>query len=156
MKIIQRKPSELKPATYNPRELTEKQHADLRDSLLTFGLVDPILVNSNPERKDIVIGGHQRLRIAQELAYETVPTVELNLTEAEERELNVRLNLNTGQWDFDELANSFDMDELVDWGFSKFDLGTHGSEEEEDKEPPRVEEKPLIECPQCGHKFDEK
>ena len=155
MKIIQRKPSELNPAPYNPRELTEKQHADLRDSLLTFGLVDPILVNSNPERKDIVIGGHQRLRIAQELAYETVPTVELNLTEAEERELNVRLNLNTGQWDFDELANSFDMDELVDWGFSKFDLGTHGSEEE-DKETPRVEEKPLIECPQCGHKFDEK
>jgi ParB-like chromosome segregation protein Spo0J len=158
LKIIQRKPHELKPAEYNPRQLTEDQHAHLRDSILTFGLVDPIIVNSNPERKDIVIGGHQRLRIAEELNMEYVPVIELNLSLEEERELNIRLNKNTGSWDWDTLANEFDMQELKDWGFQTLDFGVSGEPEDPliDDDSTKKEEKPLTECPQCGHKFDAK
>ena len=46
---------DLNPAEYNPRELTKKQYEDLKKSLQEFGMVEPIVVNGNEERKNIVI-----------------------------------------------------------------------------------------------------
>jgi hypothetical protein len=42
-----------------------------------------------------------------------VPDRELSIDEA--RELNVRLNKNVAEWDFDTLANNFELDDLLDW-----------------------------------------
>ena len=123
MELIQRKVSQLRYAKYNPRQLTADQHNALKKSIQTFGFVDPIIVNTNKDRKNIVIGGHQRLRIARELNISTVPCVELDLTIEKEKELNVRLNRNTGEWDFQTLANNFDIEELLEWGFEMKDLG---------------------------------
>jgi len=123
MKIVEYDINDLIAAEYNPRQMTEPQVQGLTDSLKRFGLVDPILVNVHPDRKNIIIGGHQRVRIARELGFEVIPCVELNLTVEKERELNVRLNKNTGEWDWDALANHFDVGELQDWGFSKGELG---------------------------------
>lgn len=117
MKIVVRKIADLVPADYNPRELTPKQRQELTASLEAFGLVDPILVNKHPDRKNIIIGGHQRVKVWQTLGNETVPTVELNLNLQQERELNVRLNKNTGQWNDEMLAQFFKKDELINWGF---------------------------------------
>ena len=122
MKIINRKISELIFAEYNPRKLTTEEHKQLTDSLQRFGVVDPVIVNKNKERKDIIIGGHQRARIWQELGHKNIPTVELDLTYDKERELNVRLNKNTGSWDMDMMANHFDIEELKDWGFKAEEL----------------------------------
>ena len=117
IKIEQIKISKLKPATYNPRQISTKQFKDLKNSITKFGLVDPIIIN-----KDMtVIGGHQRLKICTALKYKEIDCVVLDLSKEEERELNVRLNKNTGEWDFDLLSN-FDIDELVDWGFKHIDL----------------------------------
>jgi len=124
MKIVERKITELIEADYNPRRLTETQYKQLKDSLSTFGIVDPILVNINEERKNIIIGGHQRTKVWSDLGNDTIPCVELNLTLEEEKELNVRLNKNTGEFDFDMLANHFDEDDLVDWGFNAFQFDT--------------------------------
>ena len=63
MEIVSRKISELKLAEYNPRKITTKEHADLTVSLSDFGMVEPIVVNNEPTRKDVVVGGHQRIRI---------------------------------------------------------------------------------------------
>ena len=76
-------------AEYNPRELTKDQHQDLKDSITRFGFVDPLIVNTHKERKNILVGGHQRLRIAKELGYKDVPCVEVDLTPDKEKELNV-------------------------------------------------------------------
>tara|TARA_R100000458_G_scaffold40557_2_gene38157 strand:- start:9373 stop:9954 length:582 start_codon:yes stop_codon:yes gene_type:complete len=122
LKIIARKPNDLKAAEYNPRQLTQKQFEDLKKSITDFGFVEPIVVNENKKRKDVVVGGHQRLKIAEDLGMETIPCVHVNLTEPKERELNIRLNKNNGQWDFDLLANHFDIEELVDWGFDEKSL----------------------------------
>jgi ParB-like chromosome segregation protein Spo0J len=131
MKIEQIKASKLKPATYNPRQISTKQFKDLSKSIATFGLVDPIIVN-----KDFtVIGGHQRLKVLNEMQTDTIPCVVLNLSKEKERELNVRLNKNTGDFDIDILANEFDIDELVDWGFKHIDLDVNIDKiEEEDKD----------------------
>tara|TARA_R110000824_G_scaffold390792_1_gene588199 strand:- start:640 stop:1869 length:1230 start_codon:yes stop_codon:yes gene_type:complete len=122
MEIVQRNIGELISAEYNPRQMTLPQRNSLTDSIKRFGLVDPILVNVHTDRKNIIIGGHQRVTIAKELGIETVPTVELELDAEKERELNVRLNRNTGEWDWDGLANNFDVDELINWGFELDEL----------------------------------
>jgi DNA modification methylase len=114
--------SDLVFSEYNPRELTKDQHQDLKDSITRFGLVDPLIVNIHKERKNVLVGGHQRLRIAKELGYKRISCVEVELTPEKERELNVRLNKNTGQWDWDALANHFDVGELTEWGFTSDDL----------------------------------
>ncbi|QQR55032.1 DNA modification methylase [Candidatus Peregrinibacteria bacterium] len=112
----------LNPAPYNPRRWDKKAEADLTDSIKRFGLIDPILVNSATERRNIVIGGHFRLKIAKELGYKEVPVVFIKITEEErERELNLRLNRNQGAWDM-ELLRNFDISLLLDVGFDDSDL----------------------------------
>ena len=105
-------------AEYNPRQLTKDQYKGLRDSIERFGLVDPIIVNTHKDRENIVVGGHQRIRIAQDLGIKDIPCVEVELDADREKELNVRLNRNTGEWDYDALANYFDVGELTEWGFT--------------------------------------
>jgi DNA modification methylase len=133
MEIIQVKVSELKPADYNPRKLTKEQHAHLKESMEKFGLVDPIIVNRHAGRENVVIGGHQRLKIAQEMALVEVPVIYLDLDEEQEKELNLRLNKNLGEWDWDMLANQFDVANLKEIGFTSNELGFMKGEAEEDE-----------------------
>ena len=67
MQIINRDVTDLIFAEYNPRQMTQEQRQSLIDSIKRFGLVDPILINKNPERKNVIVGGHQRVTIAKEL-----------------------------------------------------------------------------------------
>ena len=121
-KIIHREINSLIFAEYNPRQLTKDQYQNLKDSISRFGLVDPIIVNSNKDRKNIIVGGHQRVKVAKDMDIEFVPVLEVDLTYEKERELNIRLNKNTGEWNWDELANSFDIAELTGWGFNESQL----------------------------------
>ena len=112
----------LKPAEYNPRQANELEYNNLRESIKRFGLVDPIIVNNAPERMNNVIGGHFRLKVATELGIKQVPVVYVNIPEEErERELNLRLNKNLGEWDIGALAN-FDENMLKDVGFTSEEL----------------------------------
>ena len=123
MKIVNKKVRDLIEADYNPRQLSEKDYKDLKASIETFGFVDPIIINKNAERKNIIVGGHQRYNIAKMMGMEDVPCVELDLSLEQEQELNIRLNKNTGEWDWDALANNFPTTELLDWGFVEQELG---------------------------------
>lgn len=126
---------QLVDAHYNPRQLTEKQAADIEASVREFGLVEPIVVNRHPERQNVIVGGHQRVRIARRLGYTEVPVFYVELDEARERQLNVRLNKNVGEWDWDVLANNFDVADLEAWGFTKGDLGMIAPPVREDVPP---------------------
>jgi len=123
MKITLIEINSLNPAEYNPRQINNKQYEDLKASMEKFGCVDPIIININPERLNVVVGGHQRLRILRELGAEKVPTVSVNLSEEDERELNIRLNKSGGDFDMDILANEFDIVDLKEWGFKDIDFG---------------------------------
>ena len=144
MQIVTKQLRDLIDAEYNPRQLTKDQYKHLRESIQRFGIVDPIIINKNPERENIVIGGHQRLKVSNELGISDIPCVELDLSPEKERELNIRLNKNTGEWDWDVLADTFDMDDLMDWGFSEDELVGYAPEEItgliDDDEIPEVEE----------------
>ena len=122
LKIISVAIDQLNPAPYNPRKWSETAIKKLKESIERFGLVDPILVNSSPQRKNIVIGGHFRLKVAKDLGYKEVPVVYVDISSIKkEKELNLRLNANTGEWDF-ELLREFDVDVLLDVGFQDDEL----------------------------------
>ena len=132
MKITLVNINSLNPAEYNPRQISNKQYEDLKASMEKFGCVDPIIININPDRQNVVVGGHQRLRILRELGADKVPTVSVNLSQEDEKELNVRLNKNGGEWDMDLLSN-FDVLDLKEWGFKDIELGFNIDKIDEDK-----------------------
>ena len=119
---------ELKPAAYNPRKKLkkgDKEYEKIKQSLLKFGYVDPIIVN-----KDMtVIGGHQRLTVLKDLDYETAKCVIVDLPKEDEKALNIALNKITGQWDDALLA-----DLLLDLQESDFNLDLTGFE------PPEIDD----------------
>ena len=119
---------ELKPAAYNPRKKLkkgDKEYEKIKQSLLKFGYVDPILVNEDLT----VIGGHQRLTVLKDLDYETAKCVIVKLSKEDEKALNIALNKITGQWDEALLA-----DLLLDLQESDFSLDLTGFE------PPEIDD----------------
>lgn len=122
-------PDTLLPAEYNPRKITNEEREQLKTSVEKFGFVEPVIVNTNPDREGIIVGGHRRVETAIELEIENIPVIEVNLTEGEERELNVRLNRNTGQWDFNLLLENFETEELIEWGFEESEITFPSSED---------------------------
>jgi len=131
MKIIERPIAELIFAEYNPRQLSTDQYEHLKASLSRFGFVDPVIVNMHADRKNIIVGGHQRVKVWKDMGNATVPVHEIKLDEAQEQELNIRLNKNSGSWDWDELANQFDTGDLKAWGFNSSDLEGFDFDDEE-------------------------
>jgi len=100
MKIQQVKIDGLKPSNYNPRKWNQEQIDGLKASISEYGLVDPIIVNSNKDRKNIVIGGHFRLFVAKEIGFKEVPVNYVDLDEEKEKLLNIVLNNQhiSGDW----------------------------------------------------------
>lgn len=114
--------TKLNPAPYNPRKWSDEAIKQLTESIQQFGLVDPILVNSASDRKDVVIGGHFRLKVAKDLGIKEVPVVYIDIPDIErEKELNIRLNKNLGDWDYELLAE-FDETLLSTIGFDSQEL----------------------------------
>jgi DNA modification methylase len=120
--VTARKVIDLTKNGYNPRKLSESERRDLENSIKEFGAVVPIVLNIG-SRTNIIIGGEQRLKIYADLGIAEVecmiPSRELTLEE--EKELNLRLNKNTGSWS-EELLKEFNMDMLLDVGFGDEEL----------------------------------
>ncbi|NQU77369.1 DNA modification methylase [Candidatus Falkowbacteria bacterium] len=122
IKIVQVPINQLKPAPYNPRKWSEDAIAQLTESLKRFGVVDPLICNSAKGRENVIIGGHFRLKCAKDLGYKEMPVVYVDIPDIKkEKELNLRLNKNLGEFDYNLLAE-FDENFLSDIGFSSEEL----------------------------------
>lgn len=114
--------SSIKLAEYNPRKWSSESIESLKKSLQENGFVDPVILNGASNRKNVLIGGHFRVKVAKELGYTEVPAVYLNIPDIEkEKRLNIQLNKAVGDWDFKLLAE-FDPTLLADIGFSSEEL----------------------------------
>lgn len=125
-----RKIEDLHENPKNPRYLTKEQAEHLQQSIHKFGLCEPIVINTDGQ----IIGGHQRIKTLKRMG-ETEVDVYLPdrlLDQKEAEELTVRLNKNIGSWDFDILANSWDMQDLLAWGFTAEEL----LQDDEEKDDP--------------------
>jgi site-specific DNA-methyltransferase (adenine-specific) len=114
------KVEDMVPADYNPRVLSDKERADLTTSLEKFGQAEPLVVNTD----GTIIGGHQRVSVLADLGVEEADVMvpDRKLSPQQEKELNVRLNKNTGSWDWAKLKEFFKTDELIGYGFEDSEL----------------------------------
>lgn len=105
--------------TNNPRTIKKSDFERLVKSLKDnpdYFEARPLII-SNRTGKNIIIAGNQRAKAAMKLGLKEVPAVVLEgLTEERENEIMIRDNVNNGEWDFDLLANNFDIDDLQEWG----------------------------------------
>ncbi len=150
----QRKISDLIEFDGNPRQMTEKQVEDLTASLKKFDLAEIPAITKNNK----ILAGHRRLRImamlgrGDEVIDVRVPDRELS--EDEEREYLIRSNRNTGEWDWDALANGFDVDELTEWGFDEGELGgVFGDGELPELSDSEGDTDDAEKCPKCGFEW---
>lgn len=105
---IENKPiDELIDSEYNPKKCSAKEENDIRNSIMKFGIVDPLIVNMHRGRENIIIGGHQRRRICKELGYTEIPCVIVDLEKPDEMELNLRLSKNTASIDEELVVKNF-------------------------------------------------
>jgi ParB-like chromosome segregation protein Spo0J len=120
----------------------------LKTSVEKFGLADKPIINTD----GTIIGGHQRLKILKELGHKEIEVLVPNreLTPEEVDEMNIRLNKNTGEWCWETLANEWNVNDLIDWGFNEHDL--HLMLDDDDK-PPSEEKEEGCKCPTCGKKM---
>lgn len=118
--LEKRKVSSLREYPKNPRSLSKEQYGHLQHSIGTFGLIDKPIINVNGD----IIGGHQRKKVLQRMKIKEVEcwVPDRELTEKEVEELNIRLNKNTGDFDFDILANEWEISDLLSWGFDVKDF----------------------------------
>lgn len=115
-----RRLSKLKPMGDNPRRTTKRQILDLTKSLNKFNLAAPLIINCD----NTIIGGHFRYKILKRGKNDKEVDVRVpnrELTQEEVEELNLRLNKNLGEWDWN-LLGDFDTDILKDVGFNRGEI----------------------------------
>jgi len=96
--------SKINPAAYNPRvdlKPGDKDYEKLKDSITTFGYVEPLVWNSKTGN---LVGGHQRLKILIEQGFVEVEVSVVDLSPEKEKALNLALNRIQGDWDNQKLA----------------------------------------------------
>ena len=140
---------DLKPHPKNPRSLSKDQARHPSISLEKFGLAEKIIINTD----NTIIGGHQRFAILKKKGLKEIECwiPERQLDEKESEEMLLRLNRNHGAFDYDILANEFEVPDLLDWGFKLEELELIDPEEVESEE--KDKKKKLKTCPGCGLEF---
>lgn len=120
--------SKMNPAAYNPRknlQPNDPEYQKLARSMDKFGCVEPIVWN---ERTGNVVGGHQRLKVLIAAGEKELDVSVVNLSEADEKALNIALNKISGEWDdiglsklLQELSETVGIDETLT-GFDSAEL----------------------------------
>lgn len=133
MKTEKVKISQVKTNPNNPRLIKDDKFKKLVKSIKEFPEmleIRPIVV----DKDNIVLGGNMRLRACKEAGLKEVHIIQADqLTEKQQREFIIKDNVGFGEWDWDDLANEWDAEELEDWGLD-VPLDDRIDELEEDEE----------------------
>ena len=107
---------EVKANPDNPRLIKDDKFKKLVASIQSFPQmleIRPIVVNDQM----IVLGGNMRLKACKEAGLKTVTIIDASdLTEEQQREFVIKDNVGFGEWDWNDLANNWDPEQLMDWG----------------------------------------
>ena len=129
MKLV--KLSEVKLNPNNPRLIKDEKFLKLVQSIKDFPeMLDirPIVVNQDM----IILGGNMRYKACKEAGLKEVPIIVTDLTEEQQREFLIKDNTSGGEWDFEMLANEWDVEQLEDWGLDIPSFEVENLEAEED------------------------
>lgn len=109
--------NEIKSNPNNPRIIKDDKFKKLVESIKGFpemANVRPIIVNTDM----IVLGGNMRLKAMKEAGWKEAPIQIVNWDEQKQKEFIVKDNVGFGEWDWDDLANNWDAEELTEWGLN--------------------------------------
>jgi 16S rRNA G966 N2-methylase RsmD len=124
--------NEIKPNPNNPRLIKDHKFKQLVKSIQDFPQMlelRPIVIDEN----NMVLGGNMRLKACIEAGLTDVPVIHANnLSEEKKKEFIVKDNVGYGEWDWDDLANNWDAQELTDWGLDIPNFDVNNLEAEED------------------------
>lgn len=145
--------STIKENPDNPRIIKDEKFTQLVKSLKDFPemmKLRPIVVDEN----NTALGGNMRLKALHELGYKTVPQEWVkkakDLTEDQKKEFIVKDNVGFGEWNWDQLTNNWDQEQLQEWGLDlpdfKFDPENKEKEIDENLETEN-------ECPKCHYRW---
>ena len=128
---------DIKPNPNNPRVLRDDKFQKLKQSITEF----PKMLSLRPmviDENNVVLGGNMRLRALQELGFTDVEEAcvkrSSDLTEDEKKRFIIADNVAFGEWDWDTLANDWDVVDLEAWGLEipQFDNEAEELEASED------------------------
>ena len=106
----------VKPNPSNPRHIKDHKFTQLVKSIRHFPemlQLRPIVVDSD----NIVLGGNMRLKACIEAGLKEVPIIVASeLTDEQQKEFIIKDNVGFGEWDWEQLANEWEIEQLLDWG----------------------------------------
>ena len=115
----------------NPRLIKDDKFKKLVKSIQEFPdmlNVRPIVVNTDM----VVLGGNMRLKAIKEAGYKEIAVDIVDWNEQQQKEFIVKDNVGYGEWDWNDLANNWDAEELTDWGLDIPNFDANVLEAEED------------------------
>jgi ParB-like chromosome segregation protein Spo0J len=135
--------NEIKPNPNNPRICKDHKFKQLVKSIQDFPQMlelRPIVIDEN----NMVLGGNMRLKACIEAGLTDVPVIHANnLSEAQKKEFIVKDNIGYGEWEWDALANEWNIEDLDNWGL---DIPAFAN----DIEQPKDNAIGGTTCPNCG------
>lgn len=157
MQSIKTKINEVKLNPNNPRLIKDDNFTKLVQSIKDFPeMLDirPIVVNQDM----VILGGNMRFKACKEAGLKEVPIIVAdNLTEEQQREFLIKDNTSGGEWDFEMLANEWDVEQLEEWGLDipNFEIDPDIDFDNINSNENRESSKPVkqVACPSCGHNF---
>jgi DNA modification methylase len=124
--------SEVKANPNNPRIIKDDKFQKLVKSIKEFPEmlnIRPIVVNSDM----VVLGGNMRLKACKEAGLKELPIIKADdLTEEQQKQFIIKDNVGFGEWDWEDLANNWDSEQLTEWGLDIPDFTPKVLEAEED------------------------
>ena len=124
--------SAIKPNEENPRFITDSKFKKLVKSIKEF----PEMLETRPlvvDENMVVLGGNMRLKALKSAGVFEVPVHQVKgWTEDQKKEFIIKDNLGYGEWDWDIVANDWDLEKLTDWGLDLPDFPQLEPEAEED------------------------
>jgi hypothetical protein len=162
--------SSLKKNPENPRVIRDEKFKKLVKSLEQFPemlMARPIVVNEDM----VIIGGNQRYSAAIVAGLTEVPVFVATWSIERQKEFVIKDNASAGEWDWETLANSWENDDLKEWGvlpdFAYTPELTPGTQMGDVTEDDIANRQRQIEeglnagnsykqvcCPECGHEFN--
>jgi len=132
---------DIKANPNNPRVLRDDKFAKLKQSISEF----PKMLSLRPmviDENNMILGGNMRLRALQDLGYTEINDAWVkrssDLTEEEKQRFIIADNVAFGEWDWDTLANDWEVVDLEAWGLDipQFDTVEELEASEDDYEVP--------------------
>jgi site-specific DNA-methyltransferase (adenine-specific) len=126
----------VKANPYNPRVIRDEKFAKLKQSIIDFPEMlekRPLVCFTDADGKFVVLGGNMRLKALSDIGAKEIPIILADDWTAEQRaQFLIKDNVGFGEWDWEQLANEWDAQQLADWGLDLPPMEVQELEAEED------------------------